>query len=324
MFARIAFVLLIILDCITIPANLLTLTLVSRGIMGKLYSQEAVRFCMASFSVFGCVISLVYIPTSLVLLGWQDSLDHQPRLCVALCVVVLLLGLCATFYIFYVSVIFNMTVAWPLRAQVMLSKPRLVTSFVGVVFLLPAAVMAALIGAVFASGSDILNRSQLLCLALPLYWPPWILKITVFGIIIPVMMTSFLVHVYVMRLAWKTSRRVQELQPDCPNPGTSDGVTIGDADKNTCSVGDRKPVHHHWRGAWLVSLIVVSAALTLLPICVTMGVVAGCPQCMPPEVFFVALDLMFAGVAVGPMSDILSTSTARAIILDKLRGIMRR
>ena len=327
-FARIAFIILIVLDCVSVPGNLVELVLVWRGLLSKYISQEAVRFCLANFSVLGCILSLVYIPASLVLLGWQDSLDHQPRVCAALCMVVLFLALCATFFIFYVSVIFNMTVAWPLRAQVMLSKPRLVASFLGVVFLLPAAIMAALIGAVFTSGSDILDRSHLLCLAFPLYWPPWILKILVFCVIIPVMMTSCLLYAYVMHSAWKTSRRVEEFQPDCPtrtdpNASTSDSGTIGDNRKNT-SVGDGKPVRHHWRGAWLVPLLVGTVVVTILPIYTTLGVVAVCPHCMPPEVFFVTLDLMFAGVAVGPMCDLLTTSTARTIILDRLRSCVRR
>ncbi len=208
-FAMIALALMVVIETICLPSYLAFLCFFREGRMSKLYPQESIRVAAAGSCLLGCLCVVVYMPSCMVLLGWHATLDHHPLVCLTLSAVSVALSISCACNMLYVSSHFAVTILRPLRVEAVFTKRRGVIIYVITVTVITVATATA--GILLAT--DNFWQKDIVCLAFPSYWPPWMLQLNTFGFLIPAMLLSCGINSYVLYTAKKQASRMIHVQP---------------------------------------------------------------------------------------------------------------
>ncbi len=310
-FAMVALGLVTLIEIVSLPVNLCFLLFLRGDRVGKLYPQESVTVGAAGSCLLGAIYALVYMPACIALLGWHATLDNHPLTCFALSVICVTLNVSSMFNTLYMSALFTFTILRPLRVDAIFTRRRGVTIYIMAVYIIPIGAMTTAITAVLLL-TDQFWKDQIVCLAFPSYWPPWLIQASVFGLFIPAMFLSFGLNGYLLYVGKKQANRMAQIQPDQP-PQTHivSGMRITDTRSDVGISGNSSSGPTHWKGARQMCMSTTVLFLILIPAYTITGIVAICPHCLPPETAFVVFLLIFGMTAMGPLGVVCSNSGVR-------------
>ncbi len=311
-FAMVTLGLLTLIEIVSLPVNVFSLLLLRGDRLEKLYPQESVRVGAAGSCLLGAFYALVYMPACITLLGWHATLDNHPLTCFALSVICVSMSINCVFNMVYMSALFAFTIVRPLHVDAIFTRRRGVIIYVITVYIIPVVVMTAATTAVLLL-TDHFWQHHIVCLAFPIYWPPWLLKVATFGFLIPAMFLSFGVSGYVLYVARKQATRTIQIQPD-HQPHTVSRNRIMNTGSDVGISGNTSSRPNHSKGARQMCMSTTGFFLILIPAYTVTGIVAMCPDCLPPETAFVVLLLIFGMNTIGQVAYICSKSRAREML----------
>ncbi len=324
-FASVALCIVVITELICMLGYPILARLVrQKATLHKLYPQDAYKVCAVASTVLGFAMTVVYLPTCMALLGWHRSLDHHPLACLVLPLVISMLSFISMINMFLTGLMFGVSIVFPLHFERIFTHRRTVLLILLFVWVTPILLITPF-GLIMYNNNGYFSLTKIHCLAGLHYWPAWMKQVSVFGLIIPIMTQTFIIHFYVMFVAWKQSKRQvvpeQRPAPAVPTPmGKNHSVETPHGDSVSQPKRTKQP-STCWKGTWMIILLVSSVIFFLLPVYGTMILLAVCESCIPQDVGYILLLLVFALTPLGTIGYNLMHQRSRAAVKDILVSI---
>ncbi len=226
------------------------------------------------------------------------------------------------------GLMFGVSILSPLRFESIFTKRRSILLFVLLVWLAPIVVVTPFFLVLYAN-NDNFAQQKIQCLAGLHYWPAWTKHVTVFVFFVPVMTETFIIHFYVLFIAYKQSKRqvIPEVRP-APTLRTA-RANSSNSSLETLNVnsgpptGETKRGSTRWKGMWMIILLFCSVIFFLLPVCAALILSAVCDTCIPQDIAYTLLMLVFAVTPLGPIGYNLMHQRSRAAVKEALVSIIK-
>ncbi len=322
-FASVALCIVVVTELICLFAYPVLARLVhQKDICHKVYPQDAFKVGAVGTTFWGFTMIVIFLPTFIILLGWHRRLDHHPLACLIIYLVLAIFCFITLTNMFVSGLMFGVSIIFPLHFETIFTKRRSILLIVLLVWLTPIAVVTPFF-LVLYENNGYSAQQEVQCLAGLHYWPAWTKHLTVFGFFIPVMTEAFVIHFYVLFVAWKQSKR-QVIPEARPAPA----LTTAIANNSNCSLETlhvdsgharrTKKSSNRWKGTWMIILLVCSVIFFLIPVGAAMILSAVCDSCIPQDVAYTFLMLVFAVTPLGPIAYNLMHQRSRAAVKDTL------
>ncbi len=286
----------------------------------KLYPQDAFRVSAVGTTFWGFAMIVIFLPTCVALFGWHQSLNHHPLACLIIYLVLAIFCYITMTNMFVSGLMFGVSILFPLHFESIFTKRTSILLIVLLVWLTPIAVITPFF-LVLYTNNNYSAQQQVQSLAGLYYWPAWTKHVTVFGYFIPVITETFIIHIYVLFVAWKQSKR--QITPEARS---APALTTPKRNKSRSSletlhvesgqqIRRTKPASRR-KGTWIIILLVCSVIFFLLPVCGAMILSTVCESCIAQDVAYILLMVIFALTPLGPIGYNLMHQRSRAAVKE--------
>ncbi len=227
------------------------------------------------------------------------------------------------------GLMFGVSILLPLHFESIFTKRRSKLLIVLLVWLTPIHVVVITpFFLVLYANNNYSAQQEVKCLAGLHYWPAWTKHATVFGVFIPVITQTFIIHFYVPVVAWKQSKRqvTPEARPAPALTTTRRNNSTSSLETLHVETGSQTRRTKHpsrCKGTWVIILLFCCVIVFLLPVCGAMVLSTVCESCIPQDVAYTLLMVMFALTPLGPIGYNLMHQRSRAAVKDIVVSIAK-
>ncbi len=299
-----------------------------KDICHKLYPQDALKVGAVGTIFLGFAMTLIFLPTCVALFGWHQSLGHHPLACLIIHLVLAVFSFISMTNMFASGLMFGVSILFPLHFESIFTKRRSLLLVVLLVWLAPIVMVTPFVSVLYIN-NDYTAQTTVQCLAGLQYWPAWTKHVTVFGVFIRVMTGTFIIHFYVLLVAWKQSRR--QVMPEA-TPATALTTVRGNSSSSSLETlhihsepqtRRAKEPSNRRKGTWIIILLFCSVIFFLLPVCGSMVLSTVCESCIPQDVAYTLLLVVFALTPLRPIGYNLMQQRSRAAVKDIVISIAK-